>query len=67
MEVFAKNLRELRLRYNESQEELANVIKTHQTTIGLWERNQREPTAPFIVALARHFDVSADYLLGLED
>lgn len=37
------------------------------TAICYWENGSRTPGAEVIVTLARYFEVSADYLLGLEN
>ncbi len=60
-------LKDLRLEKSLTQEEVAKAIKTSQRNIGRWENGENEPTASFIARLANYFDVSADYLLGLED
>lgn len=36
-------------------------------TVSFWESGQREPDLDSLVMIARYFDVSADYLLGLSD
>lgn len=62
-----KILKELRQEKGLSQSEVAKAIKTSQRNIGRWENNENEPTASFISKLSKFFDVSADYILGLED
>lgn len=60
-------LKELRQEKGLTQSEVAKAINTSQRNIGRWENGENEPTASFIVQLATYFNVSADYLLGLED
>ena len=60
-------LLELREERNLTQTDVANAIKTSRTNIGRWEKGLNEPTANYLVLLANYFDVSIDYLLGLED
>ena len=50
-----------------SQTELANLLNTTQDTISLWERLKSNPDVEQLKHLAIIFDVTADYLLGLED
>lgn len=50
-----------------TQTELANFLNTTQDTISLWEREKSNPDIEQLIKLARFFDVSTDYLLGLED
>lgn len=38
-----------------------------QSSIGAWEIALSVPNAKAIIALAKYFDVSSDYLLGLSD
>ena len=67
MKVFAERLKELRLSENLSQRKLAELTKLSPSAIKQWENESRVPNAEAVVALAKFFEVSADYLLGLED
>lgn len=58
---------ELRKEKNISQQKLADSIGVNQATIAKIEVNRNEATAATIRKLATYFDVSADYLLGLEN
>ena len=58
---------ELRKEREISQKKLADAIGVSQATIAKIEVNRNEATAATIRKLATFFDVSADYLLGLED
>ena len=60
-------LKELRQEKGLSQTEVAKALNTSQRNIGRWENNENEPTATFISKLAMFFEVSTDYILGLED
>lgn len=44
-------------------------IKTgiSQSAIAKWELDKTEPTASALITLARFFNESTDYLLGLDD
>ena len=50
-----------------TQSDLAKELCTTQDTISLWELGKSFPDATSIVKLAKFFNVSTDYLLGLED
>ena len=50
-----------------SRYELAKHIGVTDQAIKYWEENINEPKATHIKNLAQFFDVSADYLLDLED
>lgn len=58
---------ELRKERGISQQKLASATGLNQATIAKIEINRNEATAETIRKLATFFDVSADYLLGLED
>lgn len=48
----------------------ATVAKDLGVSLGIvcyWETNKSDPTASNIAKVARYFNVSADYLLGLSD
>lgn len=66
METFGTRLYELRKERGLSQVALAKAIGVTQKAIDFWEKNINEPKASYIVAIAKFFDVSTDYLLGLE-
>lgn len=67
MENFGKLLKELRSEKGISQAKLAEDTQITQSSIARWELNKTEPQLSEIKILAIYFDVTADYLLGLED
>lgn len=67
MEIFAERLKELRAEKGISQMQLASQIGTTKSAVSLWEAQKRVPSALVIIALAKYFGVTSDYLLGLED
>lgn len=60
-------IKELRIEKGITQKELSKNINFGQSTIVAWEKGIKKPTYEAIIALAKFFDVSADYLLGLSD
>ena len=66
METFGVRLRNLRQENKIGQVELAKLIGVGKSIISLWERDECEPTLTKIIALAKFFNVSLDYLAGLE-
>ena len=50
-----------------SQKQLAEQLGYNQSMISFWEKGINEPTETAIRKAALFFEVSADYLLGLED
>lgn len=66
-DMFGKKLKELRSERNIRQKDLAEKLGCNQSMITRWERCECEPTESVIRKVALYFDVTADYLLGLED
>lgn len=67
MKIFAERIHALRKARNIRREDIAKETGISFQSYRRYETDEREPTAPTIVALAKFFNVSADYLLGLED
>ncbi len=67
MNIFAQRLRELRQEKKLSMKQLAKELNTTDAAISNWENGINEPKISYVVAMAKFFNVSADYLLGLED
>lgn len=67
MSIFAARLRELRHERNLSMKQLAKEIEVTDGAVSNWENDVNEPVLTNIYNLAVFFDVSADYLVGLED
>ncbi len=62
---FAEKLKDLRAEANLSQKALSKKLGLSSAAIGHLETGRNEPTATTLIAYAKYFDVSADYLLGL--
>ncbi len=60
-------LKELRKEKGITQKELANLISKSATAVASWEQGLSEPCVNDIRLLCQIFDVSADYLLSLDD
>ena len=63
---FGKILRELRKEKGLSQTEFAKLLCTTQDSISLWELGKSFPDIPTLIKIARIFETTTDYLLGLE-
>lgn len=63
---FGDKLKNLRKERGFSQQELADRIGVHKNAVCNYELGKRVPTADVIEAIAVLFNVSADYLLGLD-
>jgi len=67
MSKFHERLKKLRIENKLSQRQLAPLIGFTQTAISDWENGFNEPTTKVLIACAKFFDVTTDYLLGLEN
>ena len=65
--IFCERLKSLRIEKKLSQPELAKMMSVSNGMISFWENGINEPTITNLVKLTQIFEVSADYLLGLED
>jgi transcriptional regulator with XRE-family HTH domain len=59
-----ERLRELRLRRNISQEEVARHIGITRSAYSHYEINNRQPGYETLIKLAAFFEVSLDYMIG---
>lgn len=64
---FQTRLKELRKEDGVTQKALAAAISTTSDCIGFWENGRSEPSISEIIALAKYFGVTTDYLLGIAD
>ena len=65
--TFGKKLKELRLEKKLTQEILSKDLNVSFNTISDWELKKHEPDFDMLIKIAKYFNVSTDYLLGLED
>jgi len=65
--MFGKKLKELRQEKGYTQKQTAYFLQCHQSMIARWEKGECEPTETIIRRTALLFNVSTDYLLGVED
>lgn len=67
MKIFAERLRKVREERGESREDLGKAIGVGVSQISEMENDRKGTTLEKLVVLCRHYNVSADYLLGLSD
>ena len=67
MEPFSKRVFELRKERGISQKELGAGVGLSYKAISTLESGSRSTTIEKLIALAKYFGVSTDYLLGLKD
>ena len=66
-ENFAIRVKKLRKARGEQQKELAEAIGATQATISDIENGRKATSFDRLAAICQHYNVSADYLLGLID
>ena len=65
--IFGKNLKQLRLEKGLSQRKLGEIFSVSNQTVSTWETGFREPDFDTLIKIAKYFQVSTDYLLGIEE
>ena len=63
---FGKRLKELRESRNVTQQQLADVLGVGRATIAGYETKDKSPDYDRLKLIAQFFDVTTDYLLGME-
>lgn len=64
--MIADTIKKLRERANISQAMLAKKLDVTRSSVNAWEMGLSTPTTQYVVAMAKLFHVSTDYLLGIE-
>ena len=67
LEIFAIRVKELRKQKRLSQTELGEVLGLTHKSISTIDSGVRGTTIEKLILLAKFFNVSTDYLLGLKD
>ena len=63
---FAENLKSLRTKKGLSQTQLATKLWLNKSIISAYETEQRSPSLDVLIKLSYEFNVSMEYLLGIE-
>lgn len=66
MKGFGDRLQELRRGAGLTQKQVADALNIHSVTYLHYEKDQREPPLELLVRMAVFFDVTTDWLLGVE-
>ena len=64
--MICDRIKQLREQAGYSQAQLARKLDVTRSSVNAWEMGLSAPTTQYVVALAKLFHVSADYLLGLQ-
>ena len=64
---FYQRLRDMREDADMSQNDVAALLNTSQQQYSRWESGERELPMHHFITLAKHYNVSLDYLAGIID
>lgn len=67
LEEIGQRLIEIRKKNGYTRQQLADELGMPYTTIRNYETGAREPGHRYIIAIAKKFNVSADYILGIKN
>ena len=62
-----QRLHDLRCDHDQTQEQIGQLLNLHRDVYGRYERGDVEIPVWAVIQLAKHYNTSTDYLLGLTD
>lgn len=62
-----ERISELRRAFNWTQVQLADKLNVSKQAVSNWENDNIQPSIEMLIKLSKIFNVSTDYLLGLEN
>ncbi len=62
-----KRIRDLREDHDLSQAQIANLLNVSQSTYSRYESGYLDVPSEILIALAKYYKVTVDYILGLQD
>lgn len=65
--MVGSRLRDLRREANMTQQALATALGINKHSVSCYELEKNEPSDEIKICICRHFDVTADFLLGLTE
>ena len=67
MNILGTRISQLRKENGWTQKQLADMLKVDNTTISSWELGKNDVPTAILIELAKLFDTTTDYLLGLSE
>ena len=67
LKMYGIRIKLLRIETGLTQSQLAEKLSITASTVGKYEREELQPNIDVIIELSKIFEVSTDFLLGLED
>ncbi len=65
--MYGKILKELRIENKLTQQKFAEIFQISPKSVSKYENEQLDLNTELIMKICKYFNVSADYLLGLEN
>lgn len=65
--MYFQRLTDLRLEHHKTQQQIADILHCQREVYRRYEKGIREIPVSYAIILARHYDVTVDYLLGVSD
>ena len=65
--IFGERLKDLRMEEKLSIKQLSLKLGVSDAAISRWENGLQIPNIVYLVMIAKYFNVTTDYLCGLED
>lgn len=65
--MIGERLKQLRKEKGITQQELAEILGVRKAAVSLYETGQNDPADRIKILIAKYFDISLDYLLGVVD
>lgn len=66
MDLLGDKLKKLRKQKGLTQLQVANIVGVSKSIISCYEMSERNPSYEILIKLAKPYNVSTDYLLGLD-
>lgn len=67
MDTIANRIKEIRKENRLSQSSLGKLLGVSQDNVSLWKTGKSYPSVQHVIILAKTFNVSADYILGISE
>ena len=67
IDMYFKRIEDLRQDNDMTQQQVADLLHCKREVYRRYEKGTREIPVSYAIILARHYDVSVDYLLGVSD
>lgn len=65
--IISIRIKEIRKENHLSQSEFGKLLSVSQDNVSLWEVGKSFPSIQHVILIAKTFNVSSDYILGISD